>query len=182
MNHLINDCKDEDDIEKLEKISFKTSLSKEISLYKEQIDTQSKYMNKANIENLNQFQNLDAKKSNFYFLMWNIAGHLFLLLWYYLDLAIDAYTCYLYYKQSNFNYLWLTLIIVAMPVVVNIIEYLLKKLDDHENLKIKNIFLMVFLNIFMLDMLKKYINFFFNFNLVYLQVIMNFIFKDAFSI
>ena len=56
MNHLINDCKDEDDIEKLEKISFKTSLSKEISLYKEQIDTQSKYMNKANIENLNQFQ------------------------------------------------------------------------------------------------------------------------------
>ena len=171
----MNDCDDEDDIVELEKISFKTSLSKEISLYKEQIETQSEYMN---IENLNQCQNFDVKKSNLYFLMWNIAVHLFLLLWYYLDLAIDAYTCYLYYKQSNFNYLWLTLIIVAMPVVVNIIEYLLKKLDDHENLKIKNIFLMVFLNIFMLDMLKKYINFIFNFNLlVYLHDIMNFFLK-----
>jgi hypothetical protein len=153
MSNLIVDSECEDDIKESEKISFKTSFSKEISLYKEQADSQFKCNMQAALFNSNQ--NHYLKKSSSLHLIWKIAWHLFLLLWYYLDLAIDAYTCYQFYKQSNFNYLWLTILIVSMPVVINIFENLLKTLGDHETFKIKSIFLMVFLNVFMLDMFLK---------------------------
>ena len=70
---------------------------------------------KLNDLNINYELNSNIKKQSTLKLILKIIWYLLLCTWYYLDIIIDAYTCYRFYKQSNMIYFWLTLSFILRP-------------------------------------------------------------------